>query len=96
MWKEDREDIQQIVTEYFEELFQASPIAGELTDRERVHRVTDKQNYELEKPITREEVKKSVYAMYREKSPGYDGLNPGFYQAYWEIVGDDVVKFCQS
>lgn len=33
--------------------------------------------------------------MYPEKSPGYDGLNPGFYQAYWSIVGSDVVKFCQ-
>ena len=94
-WKEDREDIQHIVMEYFEDLFQASTTAGELTDREKVNQVTDVQNRELEKPITCEEVKNAVFAMYHDKSPGYDGLNPGFYQAYWDIIGEDVVKFCQ-
>lgn len=94
-WKEDREDIQNIVTEYFEDLFQASATAGELSEEEKVNQVTDAQNRELEKPITREEVKNAVFAMYPDKSPGYDGLNPGFYQAYWDIIGEDVVKFCQ-
>lgn len=78
-WKEDREEIQHIVTEYFEDLFQASEMAGELTDREKVNQVTGAQNRELEKPITREEVKNAVFAMYLDKSLGYDGLNPGFY-----------------
>ncbi|XP_017248940.1 uncharacterized protein LOC108219886 [Daucus carota subsp. sativus] len=33
--------------------------------------------------------------MHPEKSPGKDGLNPAFFQAYWCIVGTDVVRFCQ-
>lgn len=44
-------------------------------------------------PVTSEEVKKAVFSMYPEKAPGYDGLNPCFYQAYWSIVGEDVVEF---
>lgn len=92
----DREGIQEVISDYFEDLFKASRTAGELNEREKVPCVTDEQNRELEKPITREEVKEAVFAMYPDKSPGHDGLNPGFYQAYWEIIGEDVVKFCQE
>ncbi|XP_074374181.1 uncharacterized protein LOC141714567 [Apium graveolens] len=31
-----------------------------------------------------------------EKAPGYDGPNPGYYQAYWSIVQADVVKFYRN
>lgn len=34
--------------------------------------------------------------MHPDKSPGLDGLNPGFFQAYWGIIGEDVVRFCQQ
>lgn len=34
--------------------------------------------------------------MHLEKSLGYDGLNPAFYQAYWSIVEHDVVIFCSE
>lgn len=83
MWITDREWVHRVT-------------ARELTDREWVHRVTEEQNCELQKPITHEEVKKAVFAMYLDKSPGPDGLNPGFFQAHWKIVGDDVVEFCQT
>lgn len=45
--------------------------------------------------ITSEEVKKAVFSMHPEKSPGPDGLNPAFFQTFWNIVGHDVVKVCQ-
>lgn len=47
-------------------------------------------------PVTVEEVKLAVLAMYPEKSPGIDGLNPAFFQIYRSIVGDDVVRFCRN
>lgn len=45
--------------------------------------------------ITSEEVKGVVDSKHPEKSSGCDGLNPGFYQAYWNIVGKYLVEFCQ-
>lgn len=96
VWKENGEEIRKIIIEYFEELFQSTRTTGGLSERETVNRVTEQQNVELMMPITHEEVKVAVFSMYPEKAPRYDGLNPCFYQAYWKIVGDDVVNFCKS
>lgn len=93
--RENNEDMQDIIVDYFSELFQASPNAEGLSHRECVQMVSEQQNSELSMPITSEEVKCAVDSMHPAKSPGCDGLNPGFYQAYWTIVGRDVVEFCQ-
>lgn len=95
-WKESREDIQSIVEEYFTELFNTTPGGRELTVREHVNQVSDEQNAQIMGPVTMEEVKSAVFSMHPEKSPGIDGLNPGFYQAYWQIIGEDVTNFCQT
>lgn len=34
--------------------------------------------------------------MHPDKSPGLDGLNPGFYQAYWDIIGWEVTNMCNQ
>ncbi|XP_019173395.1 PREDICTED: uncharacterized protein LOC109168969 [Ipomoea nil] len=31
--------------------------------------------------------------MGKDKSPGSDGMNPGFYQAFWDVIGKDVSDF---
>lgn len=95
-WRDTTQDIQEIIVSYFSELFQASGSAGGLTDREIVKNVTEEQNIQLIKSISSEEVKDAVFSMHPGKSPGYDGLNPAFYQVYWSIVGEDVVRFCRE
>lgn len=93
-WKDDEKEMQNTVVEYFTGLFKATPNIESLTEREAVMHVTEGQNEELIKPILREEVKEAIFSMHPEKSPGEDGLNSAFYQTYWNIVGDDVFKFC--
>ena len=56
--------------------------------------ITSDQNEMLMAPVSVDEVKAAVFSMYPEKSPGPDGMNPAFYQRYWNIVGSDVVKAC--
>ncbi|WOH14642.1 hypothetical protein DCAR_0934162 [Daucus carota subsp. sativus] len=80
-WTDDDKEMQNIVVNYFEDL-------------EVVNHVTEEQNEMLIQPILKEEVKAAIFSMHPEKSPGEDGLNPAFYQTYWNIVGDDVYKFC--
>ncbi|XP_060969488.1 uncharacterized protein LOC133036771 [Cannabis sativa] len=51
---------------------------------------------ELRQVVTVEEVKKAVFQMHPDKSPGPDGMTPAFYQKCWSIVGSDVVKVVQK
>lgn len=46
--------------------------------------------------VTHEEVKNALFSMHPEKSPGIDGLNPGFFQAFWNVFGADVTEFCKN
>ena len=32
--------------------------------------------------------------MHPDKAPGPDGMNPGFFQHYWDVVSDDVTATC--
>lgn len=67
-----------------------------LTPREVVQQGTHEQNLELMQEVTYEEVKTALFSMHPEKSPGIDGFNPGFFQAFWKVVGSDVTEFCQK
>ncbi|XP_074354363.1 uncharacterized protein LOC141693242 [Apium graveolens] len=79
VWTDSKEGIQQVVTEYFMELFTTASMGDSLTDREEVNQVTIEQNQKLRMPITDVEVKNAVFGMHPDKSPGHNGLNPGFF-----------------
>ena len=34
--------------------------------------------------------------MHSDKSSSSDGMNPGFYQSYWDVVGRDIMMACLS
>lgn len=95
-WVETEEEIQDVVINYFKNIFMSSCKKRKITDREIVKKVTEEENTELKSVISAEEVKSAVFSMYPEKSPGLDGLNPAFFQNYWGIVRGDVVKFFQQ
>jgi len=56
-----------------------------------VPRVTAEMNESLCKPYTKEEVKVALKQMHPHKAPGPDGLNPYFYQKFWDMVRKDVI-----
>lgn len=95
-WKEENEDVQSIITEYFSTLFKSSVVDGRLSVEESIASVSEEQNANLLLPFRDEEIKTAVFSMHPDKSPGPDGFNPAFFQTYWEIVGRDVVNFCKS
>lgn len=69
-WKETEKEIQNVVTDYFSQVFQSSGTSGSLSEREKVCTVTEEQNNDLVDVITPEEVKEAVFSMHLEKSPG--------------------------
>lgn len=46
---------------YFDNLFRASSTNVQLSDRDKVHRVTDERNENLVAPVTDDEVKEAVF-----------------------------------
>lgn len=57
-----------------------------LTKREKVQQMIEEKNNKPGSQITEEKVRTSVFSMY----PRVDGLNPTFFQIYWNIVEVDV------
>ena len=39
-----------------------------------------------------EEVREALFSLPADKSPGPDGFPTFFFQLYWQVVKDDVVK----
>lgn len=56
-------------------------------------KISNALNLTLLSPFTEQEVKRAIFSMHPDKSPGPDGMNPAFYQSHWNIVGKDVVDF---
>lgn len=94
-WKETAEEIQGLITGYFENMFGTTNVEETLSSRIVFKQLGEAQKLRLVSPITDVEVKEATFAMHPDKAPGMDGLNPSFFQAYWNIVGSDVCKFCQ-
>lgn len=84
-----------MISTYFEQIFSATAEEKQLLDRYKFQTITVEQGQGLLAPIIEKEVRDAVFAMHPEKSSGIDGLNPAFFQTYWDIVGSDVVKFCK-
>ena len=42
--------------------------------------------------MTREEVKEALWSIKAYKTPRPDGLHAGFFQRFWLVVGDSVLK----
>lgn len=96
VWRPKGPPLNELICDYFQNLFTSSP--GDMDDiLECIDRkIIDVQNATLTRQVSFEEVKSAVFSMQQDKSPGPDGLNPGFYQAYWDILGTDLVQFCNS
>ncbi|XP_031127725.1 uncharacterized protein LOC116029802 [Ipomoea triloba] len=59
-------------------------------------KITNNQNIALLRRFSRDEIKKAMFGMHPDKSLGFDGLNPGFFQSYWDILGESIVQLCNE
>ena len=58
--------------------------------------ITAIENETLLAPFIEKEIQDAVFAMHPDKSPEPNGMNPAYYQRYWNIVGKDISAACLS
>ncbi|KAK2365796.1 hypothetical protein QL285_079253 [Trifolium repens] len=83
-------DLCEVAHRYFDNLFKANHGAHDPVLQLITPKITDEDNIALTAPITKEELKCSLFEMHPDKSPGPDGFNPAFFQRFWNLCGDDV------
>ncbi|XP_062075810.1 uncharacterized protein LOC133779929 [Humulus lupulus] len=88
--------LENLMVEYFQTLFKSSVDNWEEVINCISLSITQAQNDLMLRPIEADEVKSALFQMHPDKSPGPDGMTPGFYQKYWPIVGSDVVTLIQE
>ena len=83
-----------IIRSYFTDLFSSRGCEGNAVFRCVRRKVSEVQNQELTRPFEAQEIKDALFSMHPDKAPRPDGMNPGFFQNYWDVVSDDVTAAC--
>lgn len=96
VWVEKNHGLEEVVVNYFQKSFIKQEVNVDVITQCIERRVLENQNELLCAPFSAKEVKSVAISMHRDKSPGEDGFNPGFFKKFWGVVGKDVVDACIS
>ena len=92
-WQEDMRKVEEIVINYYSNLFSSSN-PSQFT--ELIEAVEPKVSQDMNNMLTRDfqgaEVKAALNQMYPLKAPGLDGMPPVFFQHFRAMVGNEVVR----
>lgn len=92
---ENHEGMCRIIQDYYQTIFKAS--AEVRVEESTIHAIVSReQNTQLVRELSYEEFTTAVHQMHQDKESGPDGLNPSFYQHFWDSLGIDVFECCKS
>lgn len=82
----------ELIYDYFSDLF--TWLGGDYNAvlRHIHHKVSNAQNLSLLRHFEAWEVKEALFAMHLDNAPYPDGMNPGFYQKFWDVTGSKVTS----
>lgn len=95
-WRDWNSGLQEIITDYYKNLFTASVVEWEPVIDCINHVITREHNEFLLNEVAEEEVRHALFQMHPDKAPGPDGMTPAFYQKHWSIVGKDIVAMVRK
>ena len=93
-WQSWNAGLEDMIKSYFTDIFTSRGCEGGDIFNCVQSKVTEIQNQELIRLFEAMEIKEALFAMHPDKAPGPNGMNPGFYQQFWDIVGEDVTNAC--
>ncbi|CAL9235577.1 unnamed protein product [Arabidopsis halleri] len=90
-------DIKEYAADYFQGIIGSTDMPSSPASIPKLQdllsfRCDDTQRHDLQKQVSAEEIKATVFAMPLNKSPGSDGFFVEFYRASWNTVGADAVS----
>ncbi|GAU50480.1 hypothetical protein TSUD_409650 [Trifolium subterraneum] len=90
----DQNQLADHVVDYFKNVFCTNTVLQDQLLVEEVipSLIDDNVNTLLTLIPSRDEIKNAVFSLNKDSAPGPDGYGAFFYQKYWEIIHDDVVK----
>jgi hypothetical protein len=92
-WITDRKEIRKHFLTHFTSQFCEEEVDFPTNLEELIpNSISDSENEELCRIPTPQEIKKTLFDMSAQKSPGPDGLPVLFYKKYWGMVGNDVIR----
>ncbi|KAM6568466.1 hypothetical protein CsatB_016451 [Cannabis sativa] len=95
-WIGWQDGLTDVITSYFENLFCSTGVDTSGVINNIPTTITATQNANLLAPVSNEEVRKALFQMHPDKSPGPDGMTPGFYQRCWSTVGPDTTQMIRN
>lgn len=93
-WVTEQKDLEALVTQHYLNLFESKRGNMNVVLNCIPHSITQEQNRLLMRKVNKEEVRLALFSMNPDKSPGPDGMSSGIYQHFWDIIGSDIVAFC--
>nr|GFC30018.1 RNA-directed DNA polymerase, eukaryota [Tanacetum cinerariifolium] len=88
-WVDDPICVKQEFCNYFATRFQDPGPSRGCLNFNFPFRLNDEQNFVLESPVKREEIRIAVWGCGDDKSPGPDGFTFEFFRKFWTVVGPD-------
>lgn len=93
---EDHKEMCEVVESYFGELFGSGSCTHETQNESGARVITESQNVKLLEEFTFDEFTNAIKQMHPDKSSGPDGLNPTFFQHFWNLLGKEVYQSCKA
>eukprot|EP00253_Pinus_taeda_P007045 PITA_07045 len=94
----DQGEIKEAASRHFQTLLTADPHHLENPEFLNIieNKISETQNGELDKEITREEIEWSIRSMPLDKAPGPDGFSASFYKTHWDIIKKDYIRMAKN
>ncbi|GJR29057.1 RNA-directed DNA polymerase, eukaryota [Tanacetum coccineum] len=77
---------------HFKDRFEKPCSSRLMLDADFPIKLNSDQKDDLERNVTKDEIKRAVWECGTDKSPGPDGFTFGFYRRFWGILEEDVVE----
>lgn len=91
-WCTDLKILKSTARDFFVQLYTMEPCSPCNLSDWAFHRLTHSDRHWLNRPISDSEIYDAVFQMGALKASGPDDFPPGFFQQYWHIVGNTIIR----